>query len=396
MGCVRHPGQHRAPRPSLMRRIFEDLLSRRIEKPEEIDFQVDVSGLFLIEISARAKSAKQIDGTDDEDLRVEINGIKFPQLKNPQRYLDSPSSFSGGQLKNLRKSVYFLINLEVGNHVLGLIPDVSATLEAITICEITNPSQTFEITLNSEAEDGNRRSWVTFALIETALQSFTVTFNLKRRFIDSDDVKVIIDGEVKRNLRSLLHKFWYFIASLFGEEQTVSFGTNLASGLHYLEFWADRSPIFKKITFSNLTTKPIKGFNLTELIQRKIRTAAKENGLDPELMVRLAKRESQFNPRAVSSADAQGIFQLRQITIDQINKLGYQITDPFNYEQNIRGGIIYFHWLLKMYKGQKNQMEKTLAAWNWGQNNFPKDGPLDSWNPVPDQTKNFIKYVLNK
>lgn len=379
-----------------MKKIFEDILPRRIEKSEEIDFQVETSGIFLIEISARAKSARQIGNTDDEDLRIEINGIKFPQLKNPQRYLDSPSSFSGGQLKNLKKTVYFVLNLEVGNHIINLIPDVAATLEKIIIWQTAEPSETLEITLGSEAEDGNRRPWVTFALIETALQSFTVSFNLKRRFVDSDDVKVIIDGEVKRNLRSLLHKFWYFIASLFGEEQAVSFGTNLASGLHYLEFWADRSPTFMKISFTKLTAKPIKGPNQTEIIQIKIRTAAKEFGLDPEMMVRLAKKESQFDPEALSPAGAQGIFQLMPRTVEQIGNLGYKINDPFDYKQNIKGGMIYFNWLLEMYNGQNDQMERTLAAWNWGQNNFPKEGPLDSWNPIPSETTSFIKYVLNK
>lgn len=259
-----------------MKKIFEERVARRIEKPEEIDFQTEASGLFLIEISARAKSAKQIGGTDDEDLRAEINAIKFPQLKNPQRYLDSPSSFSGGQLKGLKKSAYFLINLEAGNHILGLIPDVSATLEKIALWQITEPSGTFEITLNDVAEDGERRSWITFTLVEAALQSFTATFNLKRRFLDSDDVKVIIDDKIQRSHRSLLHKFWYFIASLFGEEQTSPFITNLNPGLHYLEFWADRNPTCKKISFSNLTAKPIKGFDLTGLIQRKIRLAAEE------------------------------------------------------------------------------------------------------------------------
>ena len=48
-----------------MKKIFENKVLRKIEKTEEVDFQIEASGLFLIEISARAKSAKQIGGTDE-------------------------------------------------------------------------------------------------------------------------------------------------------------------------------------------------------------------------------------------------------------------------------------------------------------------------------------------
>jgi hypothetical protein len=49
-----------------------------------------------------------------------------------------------------------------------------------------------------------------------------------------------------------------------------------------------------------------------------------------------------------------------------------------------------------MYKGRRDQMERTLAAWNWGQANFPIDGSIDSWYPIPKETRDFINFVLNK
>lgn len=212
--------------------------------------------------------------------------------------------------------------------------------------------------------------------------------------MDSDDVKVVIDGVVKRNNRSILHKLWYFIAS-FNEEQSDNFETNFTSGLHYVELWADRTPILNKITFRDLNSSLIKSKDSTEIIKDKIRFKAREYGFDEEMMLRIAKKESQFNPKARSSQNAQGLFQLRPITVEQIGKLGYEVTDPYDIDQNIQGGFIYFHWLSNMYKGEEDQLVKTLAGWNWGHGNFPKEGKFD-WNALKKETKDFINFVLSR
>jgi len=48
------------------------------------------------------------------------------------------------------------------------------------------------------AEDGDRRDWLTFALVDASLESFTPGLVLKRRFLDSDDVKITIDDSIKQ------------------------------------------------------------------------------------------------------------------------------------------------------------------------------------------------------
>ena len=75
--------------------------------------------------------------------------------------------------------------------------------------------------LNNSAEDGDRRDWITFVLVDTSLSSFTVELTLTRRFLDSDDVKIVIDDSIKRSNQNRRQKFWYFIASLIrGEKQS--------------------------------------------------------------------------------------------------------------------------------------------------------------------------------
>ena len=77
-------------------------------------FEISKSGLVGIFVSARCR-AKGQDGLDnDEDLRVEINGLKFKEIlpeKNIQLF-NVPTAFNGSQLKGLTKEVIFLTVLE--------------------------------------------------------------------------------------------------------------------------------------------------------------------------------------------------------------------------------------------------------------------------------------------
>lgn len=240
-----------------MESVFKDNKERIISKSEDITFSTPETGIYLIEISARAKSEKQLKATDDEDLRIEIDKKRFPQLTDKERYFDSPASFSGGTQKGLKKTVYFLISLNQGKHTISLIADSSAILLSINISKVPEDMSIseFDPKINDQAEDGDRRAWITFALVDLALSKFSCQLNLKRRFIDSDDVKVIIDGTVKRNLGNVFRRFWYFIASIFtGENQTETFSVNLPVSLHYIEFWADRIPTLKRISFSGLNS----------------------------------------------------------------------------------------------------------------------------------------------
>lgn len=148
-------------------------------------------------------------------------------------------------------------------------------------------------------------------------------------------------------------------------------------------------PELKQIKFGGLKLISI------DEIKAKIRTKAKEFNLDHEMVLRLAERESIFDPYALSQKGAKGIFQLTDITIKQIAKLGFKIDDPYNVDQNIQGGLIYFNWLYQRYANQENRLEKTLAAWNWGLKYVPLEGQLN-FNDLPSETMELIKFVLGK
>lgn len=75
-----------------------------------------------------------------------------------------------------------------------------------------------------------------------------------------------------------------------------------------------------------------------------IQKYAKEYNVDPNFVRAIMKKESNFNANAVSRAGAQGLMQLMPGTASQMG-----VTDPFNPEDNIRGGVKYIRWIMDNY-----------------------------------------------
>ncbi|MEO8177766.1 MAG: lytic transglycosylase domain-containing protein [Deltaproteobacteria bacterium] len=81
----------------------------------------------------------------------------------------------------------------------------------------------------------------------------------------------------------------------------------------------------------------------------------------PEALVRAVIRvESNFDPRAVSHANAQGLMQLIPATAE-----GMLCNDPFDARQNVLGGTRYLRVLANLFNGN---LQLTLAAYNAGPN----------------------------
>lgn len=116
---------------------------------------------------------------------------------------------------------------------------------------------------------------------------------------------------------------------------------------------------------------------LTELAER----AAERYGVSPALVKAVIKAESNFNPTVVSHAGAQGLMQLMPGTARDLG-----VSDPFDAEQNVMGGTRYLKQLLGKYDGD---IDKTLAAYNWGMGNVDRKG-IDV---LPEETRNYLSRV---
>lgn len=110
------------------------------------------------------------------------------------------------------------------------------------------------------------------------------------------------------------------------------------------------------------------------------RSIAVEEGIDPDLYLRLIQQESSFNPEARSSAGAIGLAQLMPGTAEM---LGVDPTDPV---QNLRGGARY----LKQQLDKFGSVPLALAAYNAGPGNVSKYGGI----PPFKETQNYVSRIL--
>lgn len=213
---------------------------KKIDNITTIPFSVDKFGIYNITVTAICQS--------NQDLRVEIDDIKLREIpaEDKPQYFNIPSSWNGAQLKGLPKTIVFVIRINKGNHKLSFIPNKVASVNGYEIEYVSDP-QKIQFNQEIQAEDGDRRPWLTFVLMDLPLESVAADISTKWHFLDGDDVKLIIDGQIKKNPYSIFHKNWIWSASIFNlfseKREEKTFTENLNSGIHYIEFWADKTPI---------------------------------------------------------------------------------------------------------------------------------------------------------
>jgi len=107
---------------------------------------------------------------------------------------------------------------------------------------------------------------------------------------------------------------------------------------------------------------------------------AEQEGIDPDLFLRLVQQESSFRPSAVSPAGAIGLAQLMPGTA---RDLGVDPSDPI---QNLTGGARYLRQQMDTFQDP----QLALAAYNAGPGNVRKYGGI----PPFQETQNYVSRVL--
>ena len=112
-----------------------------------------------------------------------------------------------------------------------------------------------------------------------------------------------------------------------------------------------------------------------------IRQAATLYQLPEEFVRAVIKVESDYDPRAVSSAGAMGLMQLMPETATRM-----QVRDAFDPRENIFGGVRYLRILANLFNGD---LDLTIAAYNAG------EGAVERAKGIPNypETRDYVVRV---
>jgi soluble lytic murein transglycosylase-like protein len=128
-------------------------------------------------------------------------------------------------------------------------------------------------------------------------------------------------------------------------------------------------------------TKPLAPSAKSALYEAPITEHARRVGVSADLVRAVIQAESAFNPFAVSHKGAMGLMQLMPATAVELG-----VHNPFEPDQNIRGGVVYLKRLLDRYD---QKVDLALAAYNAGMGN------VDKYDAVPPfrETRAYVKKI---
>jgi soluble lytic murein transglycosylase-like protein len=146
------------------------------------------------------------------------------------------------------------------------------------------------------------------------------------------------------------------------------------AGEFFLTGWTERLPA----QTSQGDCEPLPGDTLEKLILK----ASQKEGVNAKLVRALVKRESGGKTCAVSAKGAQGLMQLMPATQADVG-----VTDPFDAEANVNGGVKYLKQMLDRYEGNT---ALALAAYNAGPQRVSPGGKI----PDIPETQSYVMGIL--
>lgn len=110
---------------------------------------------------------------------------------------------------------------------------------------------------------------------------------------------------------------------------------------------------------------------------------APQYSVDPALVMALITAESNFDAKAVSPKNAQGLMQLIPATAAR-----FGVKNAYNPVDNLKGGLAYLRWLMAYFKGE---VPLVLAAYNAGEET------VERYRSIPPyaETRNYVKQITS-
>lgn len=118
-------------------------------------------------------------------------------------------------------------------------------------------------------------------------------------------------------------------------------------------------------------------------IAELVKGLAPRYGIEPRLALAVIAVESNFDARARSVKNAQGLMQLIPETAARFN-----VRNVLDVNDNLRGGLAYLRWLLAYYRGE---VRLAIAAYNAGER------AVDRYRGVPPfpETRDYVRRIVH-
>lgn len=116
-------------------------------------------------------------------------------------------------------------------------------------------------------------------------------------------------------------------------------------------------------------------------VEESVHAMAPGFGLDPHLVLAVIAAESAFDKTAVSPKGAQGLMQLMPQTASR-----FGVSNAFDPEQNLRGGMTYLAWLIEQFRGD---LDLALAGYNAGER------AVEQYRGIPpyQETQEYVRRI---
>lgn len=122
---------------------------------------------------------------------------------------------------------------------------------------------------------------------------------------------------------------------------------------------------------------------MTPELAKMIVKSARRHGLDPMLLLEIARCETNFNYLAKSHAGAEGLMQFIPSTA-----LQYGVENPYDPQQALDGACRYLLHLLKLFDGR---LDLALAGYNAGEHRVIQCGYRV---PRITETQNYVRSIM--
>jgi hypothetical protein len=224
----------------------------------ETKFTTPADGKYSIAITASAKNAAQNQSTDD-DLRVQLDSYDFGKYEVHQEKVSyqgfgTASAFDGTTLKGGTQTIYYIVELNKGEHTLKFFADETPTLKKIELTQLqAGEKLEIEFTKPPENISSERKGipYLSFIFLGVKPKDLYISSLCQsasqKKTTDGDNLKVIVNGKIILNQKaptSDKYRNFYFSGDLNqGQSETLKIDQKEFEFLEdSVELWYDETP----------------------------------------------------------------------------------------------------------------------------------------------------------